>query len=310
MQFSIVIPAKNEERNLGRCLDSLLQVEWDPREFEIMVVDNGSSDRTPQIAREKGVQVFVKPALTIAGLRNFGAREASGEIVAFIDADCTVERNWLAEAARYLEEPGVACFGSPPRVPGDATWVQSAWYLVRRKEAVGETDWLESMNMFVRREAFLSCGGFDEALVTCEDYDLSLRIKEAGLLVNDSRIVATHYGEAATLGHFFRKERWRGKSNFSGFFRHGLVLKELPSLLAPTLHCLLAAALLAVPVLLVCEMRFYPYLLLPVLLWQCMLLFKSFHKQRSSPTLSGVVQLFLLLNVYLFARGVSTLREK
>lgn len=311
MQFSIVIPAKNEEKNIGRCLDSLLLVDWDRHEFEIMVVDNGSADRTTEIARDKGVQVYVKPGLTISGLRNFGVREAKGKIVAFIDADCTVRRDWLEEASRYLKEPGVACFGSPPGVPEDATWVQAAWYLVRRKqESVGETDWLESMNMFVRRNAFLACGGFNEKLVTCEDYDLSLRIKQVGLLVNDSRIVATHYGEASTVVHFFRKERWRGKSNFSGFSQHGFVLRELPSLIAPALHCVLVASALIVPVLVLFDIKLYRYLLLLMVLWQCMLLIKSFHKQRRSPTVRGVVQLFLLLNVYLFARGVSTLQAK
>jgi GT2 family glycosyltransferase len=183
--------------------------------------------------------------------------------------------------------------------------VQSAWFLVRRKAVpLGETDWLESMNMFLRRDLFLGVGGFDEGLVTCEDYDLSLRIKKAGMLVCDDRIVATHHGEAATVGHFFRKERWRARSNFAGLRQHGLVLNEIPSLVAPVLHCLLCAALLG-------SLFAYPDALLPLVaamaLWQGLLLVKSLRRQWPTRRSTRVVQLLWLLNVYLFARGVAVL---
>jgi GT2 family glycosyltransferase len=309
MHFSIIIPAKNEQANIGRCLDSVFRVDWDPEDFEVMVIDNGSSDDTQEIARWKGARVHYQPGLTISGLRNFGARRAAGEILAYLDADCTVPRNWLREASRYLSRPEVLCFGSPPGVPESATWVQSAWYLVRRKpELVGETDWLESMNLFVRRDAFLTCGGFDESLVTCEDYDLSLRMKKVGQLVHDSRIVATHHGEAATVGHFFRKERWRGKSNISGVLQHGVVPGEIPSLAAPALHCLLLFGVLLSPFFY--RSPAFLGLLLLMALWQCLLLWKSFRKQWPAATLPRVVQLFWLLNVYLVARGVAVFQGK
>lgn len=309
MQFSVIIPAKNEQANIGRCLDSIRAIDWDPAQFEIMVIDNGSSDATREIAGDKGAMVHLKPDLTISGLRNFGARQASGEILAFIDADCTVDRDWLRAASRYLSRPDVVCFGSPPGVPESATWVQSAWFLVRRKkEPVGETDWLESMNMFVRRENFLSLGGFDETLVTCEDYDLSLRMKKLGQLVNDSRIVATHHGEASTIRHFFRKERWRGRSNIAGVLQHGVVASEIPSLAAPALHCLLLFGVLLSPI--VAGTRAFLCLLLLMALWEGVLLLKSFHTQWPVATLPRVVQLFWLLNVYLFARGVAVFQGK
>lgn len=310
MQFSVIIPAKNERENIGRCLDSILQVDWDPSEFEVIVVDNGSSDDTPRLAEQKGARVYVQPDLTISGLRNFGACRASGALLAFMDADCTVERSWLSEAARYLPREDIVCFGSPPQVPPDATWVQRAWYQVRRKkEALGETAWLESMNMFVRRDTFVRCHGFDETLVTCEDYDISLRLKAFGKVFADAAVVAYHYGEASTLSHFFRKERWRGIGNLKGVLRHGVSAGELPSLLLPVLHCL---CLLALPLALLpwgASGAAAPVFLAALFLsWQAFLLLLACARYyRKAPR--HVPQIFVLLNVYYLARGMAMLRQ-
>jgi len=309
MQFSVIIPAKNEQENIGRCLDSIFQVEWDPRQFEVIVVDNGSSDATPRIAAEKGAAVYRQPALTISGLRNFGAARARGEILAFMDADCTVDRSWLFEAAKYLSRGDIVCFGSPPRVPPGATWVQRAWYQVRRKKvALGETAWLESMNMFVRREAFSLCHGFDEALITCEDYDISLRLKAFGKVFADAGVLAFHYGEASSLSHFFRKELWRGVGNLRGVLRHGVKLSELPSICFPMLHCLVLVALAAGLVLAKLDAALFFVACALFLVWQSLLLSLSFLKYYRG-SLSHVAQIFVLLNVYYLARGVACLRH-
>jgi len=304
MHFSVIIPAKNEESNIGRCLDSLRKLDYDGSRYEVIVVDNGSSDRTVEIARQKGALVFVQPDMTISGLRNFGAAQARGEILAFLDADCTVLENWLNEAACYLLRKEVACFGSPPIVPENATWVQNAWFLIRKREnPVQAADWLESMNMFVRREIFAEIYCFDESLVTCEDYDLSLRLKTKGLLLNDNGIVAIHHGEAATVATFFRKEKWRGLSNYRGLMRHGFVWKEIPSIVAPPVHCLLALAVGMTPLIK------YPGLgnviIFLFVVWQSVLFFLSVRKNRAQVDIVKIMQLYLLLNVYFSARGLA-----
>lgn len=306
MDFSIIIPAKNEEHNIGRCLDSINAMDFDRERFEILLIDNGSSDRTAEIAADRGARVFIQPDVTISQLRNFGSSQAKGRILAFLDADCTVAENWLEEAARYLDDTAMACFGSPPVVPDNATWVQQAWFQVRRKkQQVEEVAWLESMNMFVRRDIFLEVGGFNEDLITCEDYDLSLRLQKHGPIIADQRLLAVHHGEAATLGHFFRKERWRGTSNLQGLCSHGFVWGELPSLLLPV--CYLALALLVV----VCSLTslviptttMLSGLLLVVLLWQGPLLLLAFLKNRWTAGPVQLSRLWLLFNVYYLARG-------
>lgn len=308
IQYSIIIPAKNEEASIGCCLDSIALVQWDKGAYEIIIVDNGSTDKTVEISRQKGATVYVKPELTISGLRNFGASQAHGEILAFLDADCSVTPDWLVAAARYLPDKNIVCFGSAPIIPENATWVQRAWFPIRFKNLNGaDTDWLESMNMFVRREAFAAVRGFDDNLVTCEDYDLSLRLRNIGRLVTDARIVAVHHGEASSIRHFFRKELWRGTSNLHGLLHHGFSWQELPSIALPIAY-LLAALLVtsgAAMVFLSGSNLVSRMTVILLLAWQIPLILLALRKTRTSRSLELITQLYLLLNMYFLARGVS-----
>lgn len=311
MQFSVIIPAKNEEAHIGRCLDSIFNVNWDRKQYEVIVVDNGSIDRTVAIARAKGAIVHVKPHLTISGLRNFGAFTSSGSILAFLDADCAVDRNWLMAASCYLNETdGVAAFGSPAVIPDGASWVQKAWYTVRGKpDLVVEVDWLESANLFVKRGAFQAINGFNESLVTCEDYDLTQRLKKTGKLISDHRVRAIHYREPATIHEFVKKEIWRGRSNYNELRRRKVDLAEIPSLVLPVVYGLF---MLSTSLLIVCSTLLDTNCLLGtavVCLWQLPLVFVSIRKGRRGG-LATMCQLYVLFNAYFFARTLSLLRRK
>lgn len=231
---SIIIPAFNEEKALPLCLGSLSSLDWPVTDREVILVDNGSTDRTCEIAGSFGARVIRDDTATVAGLRNLGAEQARGRILAFIDADCTAAPDWLKRSSVYFDTPGIIAWGGPPEVPCDGTWVQKAWYVLRQKERrVMTVDWLESMNFFVGKKAFLRVGGFDRNLVTCEDVDLSYRLSGFGDIVADRSIRVIHLGEADTLRVFIRKELWRGRDNFKGALVHGFSIKELPSLGIP-----------------------------------------------------------------------------
>ncbi len=166
-KVSTVIPAYNEEKYLPLCLDSLKSLDYPKQDIEIIVVDNGSTDRTQEIALKYGAKLFAQPLLNIAGLRNLGVQQSKGEIIGFVDADCIVSKDWLRNASKYFNDWSIAAWGSPPGIPNDSTWIQKTWYLVRvKKEMILEVGWLESMNLFIRKEHFLKANGFNDALKT------------------------------------------------------------------------------------------------------------------------------------------------
>lgn len=302
---SFVIPARNEEKAIGVCLDSIINLNCDRGWWECLLVDNGSLDATAEIGKAKGAQVFSLPSVTVSALRNAGARKARGEFLAFIDADCVVDKDWLTNALACLRDSNVACVGSHPGIPEDCSWVQETWALQNRSaEAVEDVDWLPSMNILVRKSAFMEVGGFNDLLTTCEDVDFCYRLKRKGYRIISNRgIKAIHYGEARTLLDFFRKERWRGQSNLRGLLSHGLYWSEIPSVALPLYYLV---TLIFFPVALMFFLRgfFLPvvagvgFLMLPPLLM-------SFRISRKFGAYKNFPKLALLYLVYSLARAVA-----
>lgn len=181
LYLSVIIPAKNEEEYLGKCLDSLeIAISNWGGKAEIILVDNGSTDCTREIAKEKGCKIIEESFGTIAKLRNLGVKDARGSIVAFLDADCLVAPNWISLCLENFNDDRIGMIGTRI-VPdfGNATWVEKCWYeLCPGAKRPDYVDWLGSSNVFIKKEVFLNVGGFNEALLVGEDTDLSYRIGE------------------------------------------------------------------------------------------------------------------------------------
>lgn len=300
---SIIVPARNEAEILGDCLAALFSIDYPREKFEVIVIDNGSTDNSVSVAAEKGATVHINAGLTIAGMRNYGVKIARGEVVAFVDADVLVRRDWLVSALPVLSEDGVGCVGCSPEIPDRAGWVERIWHMQSdSRPARYEKEWLESMNMLVRKAAFEETGGFNESLITCEDVDFCYRLKRRWKIIYDKSIGAVHYGEAKSLCQLFRKESWRGISNFAGIRSHGLIMRELPSHCISLSYCCL---LVALPILLFIDHRIFCLLACTSLIPPGVIAVKV-GKKAGAGTL--LLQLMTLWTVYCYARGWSLVR--
>jgi len=179
-RYSLVIPAYNEERLLGRLLDSVdvARSAYGPAEaIEVIVADNLSTDRTAQIAAERGCRVVTARKRVIAAVRNAGAAAARGEVVAFIDADSQVHPRTFLDIDRAL---------GTGRVVAGATGVDlERWSLgiALTYFAVMPIIWLTGMDagvVFCRREDFVAVGGYDETRLVAEDVAFLLAMRRFG----------------------------------------------------------------------------------------------------------------------------------
>ncbi len=208
---SVVVPAYNAAATLPACLDALRAQSYPRERYELIVVDDASTDETVSIARGAGVQVIAEGKLGKSGVRNRGAQCARGEIVLFTDSDCEPVPTWL--------ETMVAPFQRDPEVVG----VKGA-YLSRQREPLArftqveveerydrmarqETiDFIDTYAAGYRRDVFLAFGGFDETLPEVEDQDLSFRLARAGqkmLFIPEARVYHRHATSARR--YFWRK---------------------------------------------------------------------------------------------------------
>jgi GT2 family glycosyltransferase len=247
MMLSFVVPVKNDARRLNRCLASILASGGD---HEIIVVDNGSTDESPAVARSAGARVLSLPGKRVSALRNEAAAIARGDCLAFVDADHELVTSWVATAIDVMHQRDVGAAGALYVAPADGTWVQRTYGALRGR-TVGHADarWLGSGNLIVRREAFTTIGGFDETLESCEDVDLCQRLRDAGWrVVADERLVSIHHGDPSTLGGLFRAERWRGRDNLRVTLRTHVTVRDLPSIVSPVLVALAVPMLFAATV--------------------------------------------------------------
>jgi len=172
MDLSIVIPAYNEAALIEstvaaarRAADALVEP------FEIIVVDDASTDATAPVAEAAGARVVSVRCRQIAATRNAGAREASGDWLAFLDADTTIEPATLRAARRAIDYGfvgGGATVAFTPPVTISARLAVKAWNFIARTKR-----WAAGSFLFCRREAFEALGGFDTRFYASEELGLS-----------------------------------------------------------------------------------------------------------------------------------------
>jgi glycosyltransferase involved in cell wall biosynthesis len=180
--LSFIVPAHNEELWIGKCLASIRgTVEKVAEPYEVIVVDDASTDRTHEIAEQLGARVLRVDYRKISAVRNAGARAAIGDVFFFVDADTQASEEAVSEALAALRAGAVGggcVFNLDGRVPWWAWTIHACAAKMARL-----VRWVGGCFMFCTRDAYNSAGGFSESLRAGEDIAFCQALKKVGRFV-------------------------------------------------------------------------------------------------------------------------------
>jgi glycosyltransferase involved in cell wall biosynthesis len=209
---SVVIPVRDGADTLPRCLDALA-AQQDAPAFEVIVVDNGSTDTTAALAGAHPVvtHVVTEPRPGSYAARNAGVALAAGSVLAFTDADCVPEPGWLAAGAAAVRDVPLAG-GRVVAVLERATPVaryDAALYL-DQEGYVREQGFAATANLFVRTEVARAVGGFDADLRSGGDLDFCQRAASAGHSITYAADAVVRHRPRSSYGELWRLHRRLG----------------------------------------------------------------------------------------------------
>lgn len=187
---SVIVTTKNNEKIIARCLQSISNQSY--KHLELVVVDNFSTDRTPQIAKKFTSRVYTQGPERSAQ-RNFGARKARGRYALFIDSDMELQREVVMDCVKNMK--GCTALVVPERFMGEGFWAQCK---ILEKSSYTPEDGVAA-RFFIKKE-FFAVGGYDEALTGPEDIDLHKRIAKDGKIGLSSIPITHHDGRLALSG--------------------------------------------------------------------------------------------------------------
>jgi GT2 family glycosyltransferase len=205
---TVVVAVRDGEATLDACLESLRRLDYPTELCEVLVVDNASTDRTPEILERHRdwIRVERESVRGVSAARNRGIRMAAHGVIAFTDADCEVDPGWLRALVRPLEDPSVGIAG------GLILAFESDGAVARYGERIHDhrlaievysPPYVISMNWASPREVLERVGAFDVDILRVEDVDLAFRILRAGYhLVFVPEAIIRHHNETTLRGLF------------------------------------------------------------------------------------------------------------
>jgi lipopolysaccharide/colanic/teichoic acid biosynthesis glycosyltransferase/glycosyltransferase involved in cell wall biosynthesis len=210
--MSVIVPAYNAQGTLGSCLAALQDQSLPRDRYEVVVVDDGSTDRTAEVARQYETDLLHQPHAGPAAARNRGAQAARGEILLFTDADCTPAHDWIERMTEPFcdaEVVGARGVYRTHQAEPVARFVQleyeDRYVRTSRQETI---DFVDTYSAAYRRDVFLANGGFDTTFPTAsvEDQEFSFRLARKGYRLLFVPQAVVYHRHDATLGEYWRRK--------------------------------------------------------------------------------------------------------
>lgn len=213
--YSVIVPAYRAAATLPACLAALANQDVDPAKYEVIVVDDGSSDGTAEIARQAGVITIHQDHAGAAAARNRGAAAAHGDLLLFTDADCAPTRGWIsAITAPFCE----------PTIRGQEVAGAKGAYLTRQRSLVARftqleyedrydrmagaerIDFIDTYSAAYRRDLFMANAGFDPRFLLCQDQEFSFRLAEKGYKLVFAPAAQVYHQHNRTVAQYVRRK--------------------------------------------------------------------------------------------------------
>ena len=225
-RVSIVVCSYNAERTMRPCLESLVALDYP--DYEIIVVNDGSKDRTLEIAEDFAAhcRIISQPNKGLSVARNVGAEAATGEIVAYTDSDCVADPDWLTYLVAKMEEKGLTACGGPNFPPPEDSLVPAAVAVspggpthVLISDEVAEH--IAGCNMAFRRDVLLTLGGFDPVYRAAgDDVDICWRFQDAGYRIGFSPAAVVWHFRRNTVKAYIGQQKGYGKAEALVYAKH------------------------------------------------------------------------------------------
>ena len=220
MKASVVIPAYNEEDYIGKCLETLLSQSYG--NFEVIIVDDGSKDRTVDIVsgmmkKHKNLHLLHQQHGGPGRGRNLGSEHSKGEILVFVDADMEFEKDYISNLVKpVVEGKAIGTFHIIEGVANKGNIWARCWGTKRVDIKPGET---RPIFRAVLKKEFMAVGGFDPAKGTFDDQSLAGKLGKEAVGVE----AICYHNNPTTLSETFHHMKWIGGSfvtNSEAVFRH------------------------------------------------------------------------------------------
>jgi cellulose synthase/poly-beta-1,6-N-acetylglucosamine synthase-like glycosyltransferase len=215
-RISVIVPVYNNEKIIAACLHALLEQDYPKDRYEVVVVDNNSTDKTKEIIQSMPVKYLLeKDNQTSYAARNKGVRETESEIVAFIDADCIADKNWISRGVAPFSDTKVGCVAGEVKNVAPTNDVES--YICEKNVFIQMNQLNNSSlthlligNAFIRRSIFQEIGYFETKWVSGGDADYGIRIqRETSYKMHYAADAIVHHKHRSTLKSMFKQNvKW------------------------------------------------------------------------------------------------------